>query len=272
MSKIIKTPEEANQNNAYKKALVELLYQFADDDLIISFRGSEWLGLAPHIEEDVAFSSITQNTMGHATMFFQMLEELGEGDADHLAHARIAGERRSSVYLEKVNGPGSYTEEPDYDWALAVVRNFLYETLKRVKLEAATHSSYEPLTFIARKALMEQMYHLAHWRLWIQQLQSSTEEAKEKISARLKEAWNEFGDALELGPKAEEIYSFGILLDEETLKNRWLKKVNEVVAEKFMILPEKKLGNGRVGEYNEDLAQAIDIFTEVYRTDVGAAW
>src|SRR5690554_4815289 len=105
MSEIIKTAEEAKQNPAYKEALIELLYQFADDDLIISFRGSEWLGLAPHIEEDVAFSSITQNTMGHATMFFQLLEELGEGDSDKLAHERAAGARRSSTYLEKINGP-----------------------------------------------------------------------------------------------------------------------------------------------------------------------
>jgi len=44
MTDIIKTAEEAKQNPAYKDALVELLYQFADDDFIISFRGSEWLG------------------------------------------------------------------------------------------------------------------------------------------------------------------------------------------------------------------------------------
>ena len=271
-NEIIKTAEEAHQNPAYKAALVELLYQFADDDLIISFRGSEWLGLAPHIEEDVAFSSITQNTMGHATMFFQLLEELGEGDSDTLAHERAAGERRSSTYLEKMNGPGSYIGEPDYDWALAVVRNFLYESLKRVKLEAATNSSYEPLRQIARKALLEQTYHLAHWRLWIEQLQDSTEEAKEKIRARLEEASREFGDALSLGSKADEIHRFNLLIDEETLKNRWLEKVNGVLKEKFDSIPKMELGDGRRGAYNEDLEQAISIFTEVYMSDTEAVW
>src|SRR5690625_4909947 len=114
MSKRIETAEEAKQDKAYQDALVELLYQFADDDLIISFRGSEWLGLAPHIEEDVAFSSITQNTMGHAAMFYELLEELGEGDRDKLAHERPPEKRRSATYLEKKNGPGNYIEEPDY--------------------------------------------------------------------------------------------------------------------------------------------------------------
>src|SRR5690625_7655779 len=114
MTKIIQSVEEAKQDKAYVEALTELLYQLGDDDFIISYRGSEWLGLAPHIEEDVAYSSITQNTMGHAAMFFQLLEELGEGDRDKLAHERPPEKRRSATYLEKKNGPGNYIEEPDY--------------------------------------------------------------------------------------------------------------------------------------------------------------
>ena len=43
-----------------------------------------WLGLVPHIEEDVAYSSITQNTMGHAAINYGLLEELGEGKLDNL--------------------------------------------------------------------------------------------------------------------------------------------------------------------------------------------
>mgnify|MGYP001463912540 CR=1 FL=1 len=272
MSDLIKTAEEARKNIPYKEALVELLYQFADDDFIISFRGSEWLGLAPHIEEDVAYSSITQNTMGHASMFYELLEELGEGDSDELAHERPLEKRRSSIYLEKMNGLGSYIEEPDYDWALAVVRNYLYESMKRIKLKAATNSSYEPLRFVAKKALTEQAYHLAHWRLWIQQLQNSTEEAKEKINFRLEEAANEFGDALSLGSKAEAIHQFNILIDEETLQNRWLEKVNNVLTLKFDTVPKMVLGNGRNGEHNADLQQAMNIFSEVYMTDTNAAW
>lgn len=271
MKKIIKTAEDAKQDQAYLDALVELLYQFADDDFIVSYRGSEWLGIAPHIEEDVAYSSITQNTMGHASMFYQLLEELGEGDRDDLAH-RLANERRSSVYLEKVNGEGNFVEEPNYDWALAVVRNFLYESFKRVKLEAATESSYEPLRQVAHKALTEQTYHLAHWRLWMEQLQQSTEEAEEKIQSRLDEAWNEFGDVLDLGPKVNDIEQFDLLIDEESLQKCWLELVNEVLVNKYDEVPKQALGNGRSGDYNEDLEQAISIFTEVYMTDPAASW
>lgn len=66
------------ENESLKNmAIKELLLHLADDDFIHAYRGSEWLGLAPHIEEDVASSSIAQDTMGHAAIFYQLLEEIG---------------------------------------------------------------------------------------------------------------------------------------------------------------------------------------------------
>ena len=57
---IVTKLEELHQLPEYKEALVELLFQLADDDFIIAYRGSEWVGIGPHIEDDVAFSSITR--------------------------------------------------------------------------------------------------------------------------------------------------------------------------------------------------------------------
>jgi ring-1,2-phenylacetyl-CoA epoxidase subunit PaaC len=51
-------------------ALRALLLALGDDELIIGHRHSEWTGHAPHIEEDVAFSSIAQDEIGH---FFRSL-------------------------------------------------------------------------------------------------------------------------------------------------------------------------------------------------------
>ena len=73
---------EVTVNSVSKKPIINLLFQLADDDFLYAYRGSEWLGLAPHIEEDVASSSISQDSMGHAAMFYKLLEELGEGNAD----------------------------------------------------------------------------------------------------------------------------------------------------------------------------------------------
>ena len=50
----------------------------ADDELILGWRDSEWTGIAPFLEEDVAFSSIAQNEIGHARALYELAAaELG---------------------------------------------------------------------------------------------------------------------------------------------------------------------------------------------------
>lgn len=269
---LIETAEQAKQDPAYVKALTDLLYQLADDDFIVSFRGAEWLGLAPHVEEDVAFSSITQNTMGHANLYFNLLEELGEGNVDVLAHERTPQERKNAIYLEKKNGEGSYLEDPYYDWALTVVRQYFYEVFKKIKLQALTKSSYVPLANVVQKVLMEQPYHLAHWKMWIKQLQGSTEDAQTRIQFRVEEAWNQFQDVLELGPYAREMEKHELIAGEDSLQKQWLEEVKATLNEPPEISIKKDSGSGRNGEHTTELEQALEILAEVYLSDKKAIW
>ncbi|MUV37547.1 Phenylacetyl-CoA 1,2-epoxidase [Lentibacillus sp. JNUCC-1] len=272
MMHLVTTAREAQANPTYSKALKELLYQLADDDFIMAFRGSEWLGLAPHIEEDVAYSSITQNTMGHAVMYYTLLEGLGEGDADVIAHERLPGERRNAVYFERQNGDGAYWEEPYYDWALAVVRNVLYETFKKAKLEAVARSTYKPLALAAEKVLLEQSYHLAHWSLWLRQLQGATDEAKHRIHERMQEAWSCIGDVPLLGEEKQAMEQYGLIGSETDLAKTWKAAIHSIVAD----IPGREWGleegNGRLGEHTGDLDQALVTFAEVYNSDRTAVW
>ena len=50
----------------------DLLLALADDELILGWRNSEWTGIAPFLEEDVAFSSIAQNEIGHARALYEL--------------------------------------------------------------------------------------------------------------------------------------------------------------------------------------------------------
>ena len=90
---------KAVQDESYQKALTDLLFQLADDELFLGHRDSEWLGIAPGIEEDVAFSSVSQDEVGHALFFLERLAELGETDPDTLAFMRQADERRNASLL-----------------------------------------------------------------------------------------------------------------------------------------------------------------------------
>ena len=46
------------------QAAKELLFKMADDALIIGHRHSEWTGLGPILEEDIALSSMAQDKIG----------------------------------------------------------------------------------------------------------------------------------------------------------------------------------------------------------------
>lgn len=261
-------------NSHHTEALYELLYQLADDDFINAYRGSEWLGLAPHIEEDVAFSSISQDTMGHAAMYYNLLEQLGVGKANDISHLRQAAQFRNANILEEKNGTGTYTEEPKYDWAFTVVRQFLYNVAKKIRLQSLRQSSYEPLAHTAAKIAMEQTYHLMHWEVWFRQLMLSTEEARIRMEKAIDRVWRDMGGVLTLGPYAEEMTATGLIESETLLKKRFMKQVEQYFKEiNFTVKGEPGMskGDGRRGEHTDDLTEALNTLSEVYRSDPHAA-
>ncbi|MCM3566512.1 1,2-phenylacetyl-CoA epoxidase subunit PaaC [Neobacillus mesonae] len=258
-----------------KDAIVSLLFQLADDDFLYSFRGSEWLGLAPHIEEDVASSSISQDSMGHAAMYYQLLEELGLGNADALAHLRPANKRKNCTLVERPNGEGCYMEVPKYDWAYAVVRNYFYTVAKKIKIESLKNCSYDPLAQVAVKVNIELYYHLLHWKTWFVQLLSSTEEAKQRMQGAIDQVMKDFGDVFSLGTDGENIVGLGLIEDENVLLQRWIDQMQTVFESINLSIPDIPSApalNGRNFEHTEDLDSAIATLSEVYRLDTAAAW
>lgn len=256
-------------------AIKELLLQLADDDFIHSYRGAEWLGLAPHIEEDVASASISQDTMGHAAIYYKLLDELGEGDADKLAHDRPAKERRNAIILELVNGPGHYMKDPDYDWAFAVVRNYFYTQAKAIKVQSLHSCSYEPLAEVAQKVQMELYYHLMHWKTWFVQLLGSGHlEAVSRMKTAIGKQcpillayfhWDNMGG------------NGGARLNrgEADLQKKWIEAITpifESVGLAATIEIGMARGDGRNGQHTEDLEKALKTLSEVYATDKAASW
>lgn len=104
-------------SESFGEALEPVLLALADDDLIIGHRHSEWTGWAPHIEEDIAFSSIAQDEIGHANLYFNLLAELKGVPADRIALGREASDYTNAIICER----------PNRDWAYTISRHFLYE-------------------------------------------------------------------------------------------------------------------------------------------------
>ncbi|GGA29612.1 1,2-phenylacetyl-CoA epoxidase subunit PaaC [Psychrobacillus lasiicapitis] len=266
---------ETVMSQEYKDAITSLLFQLADDDFLYAYRGSEWLGLAPHIEEDVASSSISQDSMGHAAMFYKLLEDLGIGNADELAHSRPALDRKNSVLMERVNGEGYYMETPLYDWAYQVVRSYFYTQAKKIKIDSLCESSYSPLADTAVKVKMELYYHRLHWETWFKQLLSSTDVAKKKMDEAIKKVMDDFNDVFSYGNEKLLIEKSRLISSEEILRDKWKASIEPVFTALQMEVPklsDKPTKNGRNGEHTQDLEEAIRTLSEVYKFDPIATW
>jgi ring-1,2-phenylacetyl-CoA epoxidase subunit PaaC len=255
--------------------VVALLYQLADDDLVIGHRDSEWLGLAPHIEEDIAFGSIAQDEVGHAAIYFRLLEELGAGKADDLAFLRPAAERRNAVLLERPNGTGSYLENPQFDWGYTIARRLAYDLFDAVRLEVLTRSSYQPLAQVAAKIRREEKYHLLHHVIWFRRLAQGSEESRSRLEAGIRKTWEDVGGLFALGAVATSAVFPATTVD---LVDRWVAELKPIFAAEgvgwpSVMLMRPPLGlDGRRGQHTPELGALLETMGEVYRLAPGGTW
>ena len=143
------------------RSRADVLLAIADDELILGWRNSEWTGIAPFLEEDVAFSSIAQNEIGHARALYQLVaEELGT-TADELAFDRKPEEYRCSQFVELRVVP---------DWARTIARQVLYEEADEKRIKALMESDDEQVAGLAAKIDREEAYHRMHAQMWDERL------------------------------------------------------------------------------------------------------
>ena len=135
----------------------QLLLEIADDELVLGWRDSEWTGIAPVLEEDVALSSIAQNEIGHARAIYGLLAD----DADALAFDRRPEEYRSSAFVEARFVP---------DWARTIARRYLYEHADSIRVAALAASDDAAVAGLAAKIQREEAYHLMHAQMWAERL------------------------------------------------------------------------------------------------------
>ena len=156
------------------------LLEIADDELVLGWRNSEWTGIAPFLEEDVAFSSIAQNEIGHARALYQLVAEELDTTADELAFDRSPEEYGHSRLAEIRLVP---------DWARTIARHVLYEGADEKRLQELKASADPALAGLAAKIDREEAYHRMHAQMWRERLQDEPRftEALEELRPLLDE-------------------------------------------------------------------------------------
>ncbi len=148
----------------------QALLGLADDELVLGWRDSEWTGIAPMLEEDVAFSSIAQNEIGHARAVYSLLS----ADPDALAFDRKLEEYRCSPLVELHL----------LEWAPTIARRWLYEVADEIRITALKDDADPAVAGLAAKIDREEAYHRMHAEMWHDRLRDEP-----RFQAAVEELW-----------------------------------------------------------------------------------
>jgi ring-1,2-phenylacetyl-CoA epoxidase subunit PaaC len=223
--------------SAQAPSRAETLLAIADDELILGWRDSEWTGVAPFLEEDVAFSSIAQNEIGHARALYDLAaRELGT-TADALAFDRAPAEYRCAPLVELRLA----------DWADTVARHYLYETADEIRLARLIRSDDAEVAGLAAKIDREEAYHRMHAGMWLERL-LATEEGGARLRESLARLWP---------------YALGVVDGDERGE---LRRRTERLGLDRDAAPVAR------GGHTDELGELWEEMTMVRRSVPGAAW
>ena len=261
-------------------AHIQYLLHLADNALVLGQRNAEWCGHGPVLEEDIAMANISVDLIGQARMLYQHIAELKADGAteDTLAYFRDAAEFRNFTLLELphcVVGNGDDGSARDY--AVTIVRNFLYSAWMVLRWDALKRSTDAQLAAIAERAVKETRYHLRHSRDWLVRLGDGTAESHAKTQAAwdhllpyTREFWTEF--AIE-----DEVSAQGIGVASASLRGDWQALVDRAALETTLTLtlPTARatpLPQGKYGDHSAHLAPLLAEMQSLARQHPGATW
>jgi len=239
-------------------AALDQLLHLADNALVLGQRNAEWCGNGPVLEEDIALANMSLDLIGQARMLYQHAATVsGDGATeDLLAYFRDAGEFRNFTLLELPHA----SSRSERDYAVTIVRNFLYSAFMLLQWEALKASSDAQLAAIAGKSLKEVAYHFRHSRDWLVRLGDGTAESHERTQAALNQ----------LMPYTAEFWT-GV---DAPLHALWDELVNDALQEAALARTSTQVipPRGRTGQHSEHLAPLLADMQSLARAHPHALW
>ena len=245
-------------------ALGELLLAMADDEFVIGFSDSEWTGIAPLLEEDVAMSSLAQDELGHAAALYDLLAELTGTSRDAIAYDREPDAYRHARLLDHGRG----------DWAMTVARRWWYETADAARLDALADGSWAPLRELVAKIRREEPYHRRHVATWVERLATTEGEPRDRFVAALEQLAADGATVFTPLDGEAALLAAGILTASGADQERAWRTSLAPASERWS-LPTPHAGarpDGRGPDHGPAFAWLHGEFTMVRRSDPGATW
>lgn len=246
--------------------LFNFLLRLGDDSLILGQRLSELCGHGPILEEDIAMTNISLDLIGQATNLYNYASTLDieKRDADGLAFLRFEHQYYNTILVEQLNG----------NFADTMVRQFFFDTYRKLLFEKLIQSTDPQLAAIAEKSLKETRYHLKHSSEWVIRLGDGTDLSQQKTQAAINTLWRYTDELFFIDTVENQLIQNKTIPDISTLKTDWIKYVAYVLNEGNLKMPEDKnyFGSGRLGKHSENMGYILAQLQYMQRAYPNMQW
>ena len=247
-------------------AVFQYLLHLADTSLILGQRLSEWVGLGPTLEDDLALGNVSLDLIGQARLLYSYageIEGLGRSE-DDLALLRAPEEFRNLNLVEQPNG----------DFGATTVRQFLFDAWQIEIFQALAGSADLRLAEIAEKSLIEARYHLGYSGGWLIRLGDGNDESHRRVCAPLDDLWKYTAELFTADPVDEQMRRAGIGPDLVNLRGAWSRRIDEVLKRATLKRPQDVAYTwfGKAGAHTDNLGHILVDMQYMQRAYPGASW
>ena len=253
--------------DASSQVLFQFLLRQGDNALVLGHRTSEWCGVGPALEEDIALANTALDLIGQTQLWLGYAAEVeGQGrTADDLAFLRDAYDFRNLLMVEL----------PNKDYARTMMRQFLFDAFQVPWLKKLQDSSDQRVADIAAKALKEALYHLDRSQETIIALGDGTEESNAKMQAALNFLWPYCGELFAVDDVDTSMAELGVAPSPDSVRDEWQGVVFPSLKEAYLVTPENEFAHkgGRSGaRHTEHLGHMLASMQVLQRSYPGANW
>lgn len=247
--------------------LIDYIIQIGDNGLILGQRLAEWCGHAPALETDIALSNIALDLLGQTRSYFQYAVEVDNSkykSEDDLAFLRVDREYKNSLLVEY----------PNEDFAYTIVRQFFFDAFHYLFLDSLKDSKDAQLSAIAIKSLKEVKYHLRFSSQWMLRLGDGTAESQSKMQAAVNDLWYYTGELVTPNELDKAMAAEGIGVDLDRIKAAYFRKIETVVQEATLTVPEISgfQKGGKEGMHSEALGPLLAELQWMQKTYPNMEW
>lgn len=246
--------------------LYKYILSIADNSLILGQRLGELCGHGPSLETDIACTNISLDLLGQVRSYFQYA-------------AKIAGDGRSEDDIAMLRPEREYlnvllVEQPNIDFGYTITRQYLFDQFHYLFQQELQKSNDETLAAIANKSIKEVSYHLRFSADWIKRLGDGTEESNNRIQNAINDLWAYTDELFHITEADAEMIDQGIGVNTMQFKDEYYKKVNDLLEEATLEIPESKYfqKGGKQGIHTEHMGYILAELQYMQRAYPNMKW